>query len=341
MIIAFVVIAVIFDVSENVDRLIKSGAPFSKIAIDYYLMFCLYLANMLSSFLVFLTIIMFTSKLAQNSEVIAIMSSGVSLRRLMRPYFLASAFLVAVALVVAHWLLPFANQRKYDFEEQYTHGDFRISDRNLHREIAPGKIAYFQSITAHRNVGYKFSLEEWEGLKLKKKLIAAKADFLPETQSWELTNGYIRSFLEDGTEHLEVFGQKDTLLDLRISDFGQRDEVIWNMNHNELQAYIEKEKFRGSSQVSRLEVEMYGRTSNAFSIFVLAFIGVSISARKLRGGTGVHILLAIVVGFLFLFASRISAVAATNVGIPALIAVWIPNITFTVVGIFIYLKAPK
>ena len=206
--------------------------------------------------------------------------------------------------MVAHWLLPFANQRKFEFQQEYINTDFRINDQNLHREIEKGTVVYFHSITVFRNVGYKFSLEQWEDNRLTKKIMAAKADYIPDENKWVLTHGHERLFLKNGKESVSTFDKKDTTLNMLISDFGQPDEVIWNMNYTELNKFIEQEKSKGSTKVPYLLVEKYQRTSNAFSIFILAFIGVSIATRKVRGGTGVHILLAIIIGFMFIFAGR-------------------------------------
>lgn len=342
MIGAFCIIAVVFDVSENIEDFIKSDAPFSAIIIDYYLNFCLHFGNLLSSFIVFLTIILFTSRLAQNTEFVAILSGGVSFFRILRPYFIASTFLVLLSLLLAHVILPIANKNKVEFEFTYTKPTYLIADQHMYREIEPGIIAYFKSITAERKVGYKFALEQWdkEG-RLQSKLMASKAQFMEEDGFWRVTDGKIRTIHDDGTEELREFAELDTVLKMSIADFGQRKEIIGTLNRQELANYIEEERNRGSGNVAFLEIEKYSRTSNAFAIYVLTLIGVSIAARKVRGGTGLHLFLAVVVGLTYVFAQKLTTVAATNVGLPAIIAVWVPNIIFLFLGVYIYIRAPK
>lgn len=340
MIAAFCVIAVVFDLSENVDDLITNDAPFSEILIDYYLNFCFHFGNMLSAFIVFIAIILITSGLAQRSELIAVLSGGVSFNRLLRPYFMASTFLVLMSLLIAHIILPEANKVKVDFEFKYIHTKFHISDHHMYREIEPGAIAYFRSITAERKVGYKFALENWEEGRMVRKIMASKAKSLGDNQ-WRITNAKIRDIYEDGTEDIRHVAELDTVLNMAIDDFGQRKEIISTMNYNELNRYIEEVRASGSGSMAFVEIEKYSRTSNAFAIYVLTLIGVSIAARKVRGGTGVHLFLAIIIGLTYIFTMKIMTVAATNAGLPAAIAVWVPNILFFGLGIGIYLRAPK
>lgn len=340
MIGAFCIIAVVFDVSENIEDLVNSEAPLNEILIDYYLNFCLFFGNLLSSFIIFLTIILFTSRLAQNTEVVAMLSGGISFARVMRPYFIASTFLVILSLILAHVILPIANRNKVDFEFEYTK-TFRISDQNMYREIAPGSIAYFRQITAEREVGYKFNLDQWEDGKLQSKLTASKAKFLPDEGIWKLTDVRRRTIHDDGLETLEHFSELDTALSMRISDFAERKEIISTMGYTALKEHIEKVKKKGSGDETRIEIELYSRTSNAFAIYVLTLIGVSIAARKVRGGTGVHLFLAVLVGFAYVFCQKLTTVAATNVGMPAWLAVWVPNMLFLILGVVIYVRAPK
>lgn len=341
MIAAFCVIAVVFDVSENIEDLLNSEAPFSAILIDYYLNFCLFFGNLLSSFIIFLTIILFTSRMAQNTEIVAMLSGGISFSRVMRPYFIASTFLVVVSLILAHIVLPIANRNKVDFEFTYINPTYKISDQNMYREIEPGKIAYFRQITAERQVGYKFSIEHWEDSVLISKTNSSKARWLEDEGVWKLTDGKTRTFNPDGTESFVQFIELDTVLNMRIEDFGQRKEILSTLNYRGLKDYIAEADAKGFGNVAMMEIELYSRTSNAFAIYVLTLIGVSIAARKVRGGTGLHLFLAVLVGFAYVFCQKLTTVAATNVGLPAIIAVWVPNVMFLILGVVIYIKAPK
>jgi lipopolysaccharide export system permease protein len=341
MIGAFVVIAVVFDVSENIDELLKSRAPWHKIITDYYLNFCFYFATLLSSFIVFLTIIWFTSKLAQQAEIIAMLSGGISYFRFVRPYFIAASILVGLLLFLTHIVVPRANKVKYNFEVEYVKDPLTVAERNVHREIEPGTIAYFYAFHPDTNTGDNFSLEIWKENKLKRKIIASSAQYNKEQKIWTITSATIRDFLEDGSERLSLRAKMDTVLNMDDQDFGLRAEISGAMTWDELNEFIEEQKLGGSGRVAQFEIEKYNRTAGPFSIFVLTLIGVSIASRKQRGGTGLHLMLAVIIGFVFVFISRMTAVSAMTIGFSASLAVWIPNILFLFVGIWLYKRAQK
>ena len=338
---AFCVITMVFDLAENVDDMVVNNAPLGEVLLDYYVNLFFHFGSMLSAFIVFITIILVTSNLAQKSEFIAMLSGGVSFRRLLRPYFIASTFLVVLSLIVAHIILPEANKTRVDFIFNYIHTKFYISDQNMYREIEPGTIAYFRTITAERNVGYKFSLENWKDGELTRKITASKGRFDAEKERWILSAVVVRDFHDDGSQTVRQVNEIDTVLPMRIDDFGQRAEIISTLNYSELTEYIEKERLKGSGNVAFIEIEKYSRTSNAFAIYVLTLIGVSIASRKVRGGTGLHLFFAVLIGVTYIFALKMTTVAATNVGLPTQIAVWVPNFLFLLVGLVIYVRAPK
>lgn len=341
MIGAFVLIAMVFDISENIDELMKSPATAWEIVSRYYVTFCFYFATLLSSFIIFLTIIWFTSKLAQQSEIIAMLSGGVSYSRIIRPYFIAAAILVVISLVLSHIVVPRANRIKYDFEVNYLKGALTVADKNMHREIEPGVIAYFYSFRPETNSGDYFSLERWEGNKLREKLLASSAKYVDETKSWVISNAQIRKYADDGSEQLIIKSTIDTTLNLDVQDFGLRAEIASAMTWDELTEFIDDQKLGGSGRVAQFEVEKYNRTAGPFAIFVLTLIGVSIASRKQRGGTGLHLMLAVVIGFVFVFISRITTVSAMNLGFSAALAVWVPNVLFSFVGLWLYRRAQK
>ena len=346
----FCVIAVVFDLMENVGRLLANDAPLGG-TIMYYLSFCFHFGNLLSGFIVFLTIIWFTSRLAQQTEIVAMLSSGMSFGRLMRPYFMAATVLVVMSLVISHIILPKANERKVDFEVQHVHVNFHISDQHMYREIAPGTVVYFRSITVDRNTGYRFQLERWsESGRLEQRILAAKATWNTEDSTWRLINARIRDIEPDGKERLNYLTRLDTALSMRISDFGQRSALVSTMSTPELSGHIEREAQRGAP-VNLLKLEKHARTSSPFSIYVLTLIGVGIASRKLRGGMGYHLFLAVVIGFFFVFTSKIITVYAASMILSAdslissdqwlLLAAWLPNALFAILGGLIVWKAPK
>jgi lipopolysaccharide export system permease protein len=243
MLAVFSVIAVVFDLVENIGRLITNGAPLWE-TVKYYAAFCFFFANLLSGFIVFLTIVWFTSRLAQQTEIIAMLSGGMPFRRFLRPYFLAASFLVALSLLLTHLIVPLANQSKLDFEMQWIHVDFHVKDQNLYREVSPGTIAYFRSITYSRKTGYRFQLERWNNgnTRLEQSISAAKGTWMEKDSLWRLVNVHVREFNENGTESFKFVNQLDTILPMKLDDFAQRVEFVNSMTTSELSRYIDKVK---------------------------------------------------------------------------------------------------
>lgn len=347
---AFCVVAVVFDLVENIGRLIENEAPLID-TIYYYLSFCFFYANLLSGFIVFLTIVWFTSRLAQQTEIIAILSGGMSFPRLLRPYFIASTILVVFSLILSHVIVPISNKAKLDFEVQWVHVNFHVKDQHMYREVAPETIAYFRSITYGRNTGYKFQLETWgDDGELDSRIVAAKGTWVPQDSIWRLINVDYRTFNNDGTETYKFVNRIDTVLPMRMEDFAMRNAVVNSMTTHELALHIDDVRASGAD-VSPLVLERQARTSQPFAIYVLTLIGVGIAARKQRGGLGVHLFAAVLIGFTFVFASRIITVYAATASVPAwfpygidgiqFMAAWLPNILFTGLGLLIYKKAPK
>jgi lipopolysaccharide export system permease protein len=260
--------------------------------------------------------------------------------------------LVALSLLLTHLIVPLANQSKLDFEMQWIHVDFHVKDQNLYREVSPGTIAYFRSITYSRKTGYRFQLERWNNgnTRLEQSISAAKGTWMEKDSLWRLVNVHVREFNENGTESFKFVNQLDTLLPMKLDDFAQRAEIVNSMTTSELSRYIDKVKLRGAD-TSALELAKHARTSTPFAIFVLTLIGVGISARKQRGGIGVHLFIAVLVGFTFVFTSRIISVYAATMTIPdffpvsdggvQLLASWLPNLLYLCLGLYIYAKAPK
>ncbi len=333
-------VAVVFDISEKTEDFAKMKATFSETVTDYYLNFVIYYANLFSGLIIFLAVLIFTSRLAHRSEVIAILSSGVGFRRFMWPYFLAATFLTGIALLVNHKVLPEANRTRLAFEEANIRNPFQVHDKHLHREIAPGVIAYCQSYDVSLRTAYQFSLEQWDGQRLRSKLISDRAVYDTLAGTWTVHNYTVRD-LSDKGERLSHGGSLDTLIALRPEDLGRRNELTTSMTTPELDRFIREETSRGSSTVAFARIERHQRTSYPFASYVFTLIGLSISSRKVRGGTGAHLALGVLLILLYIFAMKITTVAATNAGLDPLIAVWLPNIIFGLVGLWIYQRAPK
>jgi lipopolysaccharide export system permease protein len=334
-------IAIVFDVSENIHRFVRSSAPLDAVLFRYYLNFVFYYGNLFSSLLIFLSVLLFTSQLAQRTEIVAILASGVSFKRLLFPYFIGATILVVVSLYFTHYQLPIANTNRIDFENEFFHKQFRINDKNLHRQISPGTIAYFESFSSANRIGYKFSLEKWnENNQLEYKLLADRARYDSINNRWTIENYYER-FINENGELLNKGRSKDTTLALKPSDFGQRLNIASTMGYKELTEFIESEKQKGSDKTVHYEIEKHQRTALPFATYVLTIIGVSIASRKTRGGIGIHLATGVVIAVSYIFALKVTTVAATNAGLNALLAVWIPNIIYSAVGIYLYFRAQK
>lgn len=333
-------IAAIFDVSEKIDDFIENEAPLRAILFDYYVNFFIHYGNLFSPLLIFISVIWFTGKIAYQTEIIAILSSGVSFKRFLWPYFLSATFLVVASLYLNHFQLPRANKERLQFEEDYIRNRFQITDKNIHREIEPGTIIYFESFNYQQQFGYQFSLEKWTEGKLTYKLLADKAT-MDSTNHWTINNYFIRTYDNNNNEHLRAGRRMDTIIPFTPADLGARVTVASALTTPELNEFIEREKLKGSDQVPFYELEKHQRTSMPFATYILTLIGVSIASRKVRGGIGLHIALGFTIAIIYIFFMKISSVAATNSGLNPFIAVWIPNFLFLFLTAYIYRKAPK
>lgn len=333
-------IAVVFDLSEKTGDFATMTATTEEIINDYYVNFVIYYANLFSGLLIFLAVLLFTSRLAHRTEVIAMLSSGVSFPRIMWPYFVAATFLAGLSLVVNHKVLPAANKVRLAFEEQYIRATFFVDAKHLHREISPGTIAYFESFDASKKMGYRFSLEHWSNGVLTRKLNADRAQYDSLTGTWRVSDYMLRTMV-DGKESIARGQEVDTLIPLKPSDLGQRWETAMAMSTQELDEYVAAKRAQGDGSVTSYLVEKHQRTSYPFATYVFTLIGVSIASRKVRGGTGLHLALGVLLVLLYIFAMKLTTVAATNAGLDPFIAVWIPNVLFGAVGVWIYRRAPK
>ena len=335
-----IVIVIIFDISENIDEFIEKAAPVRAVIFDYYLNFIPYFVNLFSYLFTFISVIYFTSKMAGNTEIVAILSSGISYRRMLRPYFFSAIILALMSFYLANFLIPRTNQHRRVFKNRYIEDLNKEKDRNLHLQISPGTYVYVEYFHLKSLTGYKFSMERFEDEKLKYKMIADRIEWDTLTNKWNIKNYYVR-YIDGKEERMESGLVKDTVLNLKPSDLYFQKERFEEMNLMELNAYIEKEKMKGSEEVIFYEVEKHTRFASPFATLVLTLIGVSLSSRKMRGGIGMHLGLGILITFAFILFMRISTVFATYGNLPPAFAAWIPNIIFGILGILLLRSAPK
>ncbi len=338
-------VAVVFDISQKTEDFAKSNATFHEIALDYYVNFVLYYSNLFSGLLIFLAVLLFTSRLAGRSEVIAALSAGVSFPRFVRPYFIAATILTALSLYLNVFVLPDANRKRIAFEKRHIWNAYHLDDHNLHVEVAPGTIVYMESIDMRSRTAARFSVAHWENGAMRSRLTSDHAVYDSVSGKWQLFDCMLRIIPTDtGNAITEQVGHRDrvdTLLALKPSDLGQRLDVAAAMDRHEIADFIKAEKARGGNTVAFYEVEQDQRTAYPFATYVFTLIGVGIASRKVRGGTGVHLVLGVMLILVYVFGMKLTTVAATNSDFNPMLAVWLPNFFFALIGLWIYWKAPK
>tara|TARA_B100001109_G_scaffold255673_1_gene259926 strand:- start:3374 stop:4453 length:1080 start_codon:yes stop_codon:yes gene_type:complete len=334
-------ISIVFDFSENVDEFIEKNAPTKAIVFDYYLNFIPYFANLFSPLFIFISVIFFTSKMASNTEIIAILASGVSFKRLLRPYLIASLFLGVCSYYLNNFLIPESNKNRLHFKYTYIKNKYNNDEKNIHLQLDSNSYAYMESYSAERQVGFKFSLERFNAAgELEYKMLGDFVRWDTAKSKWTIQNYYERDII--GMQEKINYGlAKDTTLNMKPEDFVNRDEDVEMLDYAELNHKIESEKFRGSKLVTWYEVEKYKRQAFPFASVVLTFIGVAIASRKVRGGIGMHLGFGLLISFTYILFMKITQTFSTNGGLDPLIAMWIPNIIFGVLAIYLLKKAPK
>ncbi|MBN1118314.1 MAG: LptF/LptG family permease [Bacteroidales bacterium] len=334
-------ITIVFDLSEKLDEFMENEAPPKVIMFDYFLNFIPYFAALIAPLFTFIAVIFFTSRMAYNTEIIAILSSGVSFRRLMVPYLIASTIIVVLNIYMNNNVIPKANDERFQFEEKYYHTSSKtFKDRNVHKQVDPGVYVYLESYSTANDYGRKFSMEKFENGKLVSKLMAQDVRWDTATDKWKIRNYMIRNFTEDG-EVIETGRAIDTTINLDPEEFKMRDNAIEAMDKETLNKYISTQLLQGSSHVNTLLIEKYRRTAVPFSTFILTLIGVSVSSRKVRGGIGMHIAIGLLLSTSYILFMKFSSEFAISGSLSPLVASWIPNVLYSVIAVILYRLAPK
>ena len=342
-IILIISIAIVFDVNENLSKFSTYGAPLKAIVFDYYANFVPYFANLFSPLFVFIAVIFFTSKLAGNSEIIAMLAAGVSFKRLMRPYLLSVALIALVNYYLGAYIIPHGNIVRQDFEAKYKNNDKITSASNVQLMVGPGIIAYIQQYDDNTKTGYGFSLDKFEKKKLVSHMTASviRYDTISDDRfHWKAQNYKIRT-LKGLREDIKSGSVIDTLIHMEPMDLvfskGQQE----TLTSDELSQYISKQTERGSSNVVQYEVEYYKRIATSFASFILTIIGASLSSKKRKGGMGVSLGIGLGLSFSYILLQTISATFAINADTPPLLAAWIPNILYAMIAYYCYRQAPN
>jgi lipopolysaccharide export system permease protein len=336
-------IAVVFDYNEHIDKFVANEAPWRAIIFDYYLNFIPYFSNLFSPLFVFIAVIFFTSKLAENSEIIAMFSTGTSLHRLMRPYMLSALLIAVLTYGLGAYVIPKGNVVRLEFENTYKKKKKVENARNIQMEVEPGVIAYIERFESSNNTAYRFSLDRFEGNSMKSHFTARTLVYQGDEANphrWKAKNWQHR-IITDSCEVITSGLQMDTIVQVEPYDLLITKNQQETLTSPELKQYISKQRRRGIANIKEFELEYHKRIATSFAAFILTLIGVSLSARKVKGGMGLNLGIGIGLSFGYIVFQTISSTFAVNGNMPPIVAVWIPNIVFLIIGVFLYWKAPK
>ena len=332
-------ISIVFDVSENIDDFMSKDVPIKAIIFEYYLNFVPYFANLFSGLFTFIAVIYFTSKLAYNTEIIAILSSGVSFNRLMRPYLVGATVIALFSYMLGNYVIPPANKKKNDFRHMYIGTQRASNETNIHRQIEPGVFVYMSAYNASNDVGYKFTIEKFTERKLVSKLSADYIKWDREKKKWVIHEYNIRT-IDGYAEKITQGTEKDTLLNMLPDEYQVVSNVVETMTLPTLNKSIENLKLRGVNTID-YEIEKHKRRSGPFSAFILTIIGVSLASRKIKGGIGFHLGLGLLLSFSYILFMQVTTVFATSDLLAPWLAMWIPNIVYGGLAFYLYRRAAK
>ena len=336
-----ILIVIIFDLSENIDSFLKNNAPWQRVLVDYYLMSVPYYINLFIHLFAFIAVVFFTSKMASRTEIVAILSNGVSFWRFLYPYLLAALTIAFISLYFGNFLIPKTNEIRRDFKNDYMERLSESAGRNVHVQIDKDEFVYIESYNITKEYGFKFSWEKYDGSELKYKVLSDVLyhDTVAEN-SWNIDPYTIR-YIDGNDERIEQGRNFRTTLNLYPKDLYKMKEDYEEMDFFELRDHINVMKEKGSEGVKEYEVEMHRRMAAPAAIIILTLIGAALSSRKVRGGIGMHLGIGIAIAFSYILFMQISKSYALTGGLSPFLAVWIPNIIFAVLGMYLLMKAPK
>lgn len=333
-------ITIVVDISEKIDALMENHATFYGVVFGFYIYFIPYITSLIGPFFVLVAVIFFTSQLAERSEIVAILNSGTSFYRMLFPYFMGASIIAAVFYMGNHYYVPYSNSKRIEFERKYIYKPYEGMRFNFHRRIDSTTIVYFENYKPTDKEGFKFSIDKFKDGKLVYKLRSEKIAWDSTSKKWRVTNYYIREFHDDK----DVITKGESLTEayaFKPEDFAFTAHEKETMTTPELIEYIDYMHKGGQADIEFYEVERWRRTSSAFSIYIMTLIGVSVASRKMRGGLGWHIVLGIGLSALYEMIMKFSVTFSTNSSLPPILGVWIPNILYAGLALYLLKKAPK
>ena len=332
-------IAIVFDLTEKLDDFYENQVPLNEIIFDYYVNFVPYYLDMFSQLFIFISVIFFTSKMAGNSEVIAILAAGVSYERFLRPYLVTAAFLFVFSFGLGGWVIPRASEKMLNFTDKYIEKFTRESARNVQMVVDEGTVLYIESFQMRTHVGYRVSLEHFEGKRLTQRITADRIRHVEE-YTWRLENYTGREF--DGMlETLTQGKQMDTIIPILPEELFITAEQAQQMTNPELYRYIQKQRERGAGNVKAFETEWYTRFAGPLGAFIMTLLGVTLSSKKVRGGMGKNLGIGVTLTALYILFSTVSTTFSVTGVMSPFMSVWLPNIVFLVIAFVLYIRVRR
>jgi lipopolysaccharide export system permease protein len=342
-IVLILTIAVVFDFAEKIDNFMEKQAPVKAIIFDYYMNFIPYFAMLFAPLFVFIAVIFFTSKMAISTEIIAILNSGMSFRRMMWPYFLSALIIATFTFILTNFVIPKSNLIRMDFEDKYYHSSAskRMMVENIHRQVYKNVYVFMGTYNPISKRGQNFTIEKFsDSGKLVSKLSSTTVLYDTTIHKWSALNYYLRE-VKDSGEVITKGKQIDTTLTIKPEDFSRDPGFVGTMNSRELNDYIDLLKLQGSDELKLFLIEKYRRFANPFAVFILTLIGVSLSSRKIRGGIGMNIGIGLTLSFSYILFLQFASQFSLKGNLGPMLAMWIPNIIYSIIGLVLYKLAPK
>ena len=334
-----VLIIVVIDITEKIENFSQANLSFMQV-LGFYLDYIPWLANTITPITVFIAAVFVTAKMASHTEIVAILSNGISFRRMLVPYLVGASIIGGTSFYFLGWVIPDSTKDRVDFEIKYLKSQYYFSERDNHFNEGPGLFAYVRNYTNTTNTGFNFTLEKFEEEKMVAKLTANSIKWMEDSQSWKIQDWQLREITEDG-ESLSFGMEMDTVLRLHPNDFSSDYRLQEALTIPELDAKINDLITRGLDGYEVYRIEKYMRIAYPFTVIILTFIAVVISSKKSRRGTGFQIGVGFVIAFIFIIYFIMSKSMAEGGTLPPLLAIWLPNLTFTGIGLFLYKIAPR
>jgi lipopolysaccharide export system permease protein len=329
------IISCVIDYSEKVDNIVSKKAPLITV-LNYYKDFIPHITALLFPLFIFIATIFFTSKLAYKSEIIAILSSGVSFHRFFRPYLIGAGFLCSISLIANNWIIPVANKERIAFEDKYINdANFTSVNDNMHLGISKDSYVYLQTYNYANNTGTRFTSEKMSGTLLREKLMAESVSYDTVKKIWHLRNVVIRTN-DTLKESVRRIAELDIKYPFAPLDLNRTDAIKEALTTPQLDKYIATEKLHGRENLNTYYIEKHRRTAQPFAGFILTIIGGCIACRKIRGGSGFHLALGIVISAIYIMFLQFSTTLSSKANLDPLVSVWIPNFVFAFVALFLY-----